>query len=191
VTRSRAWAELHSTPRRRGFTLVEVAAVAVLMALLAGGVALTFAGPVQRMRAGEALDRVRTFDAAARLAARRSGRAADLTFDLRAGTLARADGPAAGRREVTYQATLPGGYRIDRLRATGGQAGGGPIDASSGLVTLYCSPDGLARTYALRVVGPGLDQWVVFAGLTGQVTLVEDERAVDAILDSARPRSRD
>lgn len=183
---------------RRGFTLVEVAAVAVLMALLAGGVAMTFAGPVRRMRAGDAVDRMRSFDATARLAARRSGRPAEWVLDLRAGTLERREGRAAGGTsdppEAVYPASLPGGFRIDRVRAiaSAGEAGrGGPADVSSGLATLTCSPDGLTRTYAVRLVGPGLDRWLVFAGLTGQLTQVDDEAAVDAIFESARPPARE
>ena len=171
---------------RHAFTLVEVAAVTLLLALLAAGVALSFAGPLRSMRAGDAVERVRAFDATARLAARRSGREVEMTFDGPGNGLSRRDDPD-GRDGgvVAYRGALPGGYRVDGvLQAT---ADGPDADRRTSRV-VRCSPAGRTRSYAVRVVGPGLDRWLVFAGLSGQVTEARDETDVEAIFDAVRPR---
>ena len=186
---TRPWSSLG---RRPGFTLVEVAAVTLVLALLAAGVALSFAGPIRSMRAGDAVERVRSFDATARLTARRSGRAVQMTFAESDGTLVRRDDPdGLDGGPVAYRGTMPGGYRVERFRS----AGDDRDDAAGmgrGRSEVRCSPAGLSRTYAVRVVGPGLDKWLVFAGLTGQVTEARDEADVDAIFGAARlPSGRD
>ena len=106
-----------SVPRnRRGFTLVEVMAVVVVMALLASAAALTFAGPLRRATAREAVDRVASFDESCRRYATRFDRDAEMVL-LVDGTMALrpAVPPAAGRS----RARLPSGVRFNRVRVAG------------------------------------------------------------------------
>jgi len=167
-----------------GFTLIEVAAVALLLALLAGAVAWSFSGPIAAVRAGDALDRVRTFDAVARHAARQSGRGVTLVLDPADGSMVRQDMTAGEPREA-YRAALPGGFKLDRVRTA--------EDASrslGGRTVIPCSADGRTQTYAVHIVGGGRDRWLVFAGLTGQPTEVAHEAEVDQIFDTARRSNR-
>lgn len=172
---------------RRAFTLVEVAAVTLVLAVLAAGAALSFAGPLRSMRAGDAVERVRAFDATARLAARRSGRPVEMRFGDPPGTLARrddADGRGGGT--IAFRGALPGGYGVDRVLQASGNDDVTNDDGRRAVVR--CSVAGLTRSYAVRIVGPGLDRWLVFAGLTGQVIEARDETNVEAIFDAARRR---
>jgi hypothetical protein len=103
-----------------------------VLALLAAGVALSFAGPLRAVRAGDAVERVRAFDATARLTARRSGRAVRMAYDGPAAALVRRDDLDA-RGEggtIAFRGSLPGGYRIDRVRA--GRRGPAGDGAGSG-----------------------------------------------------------
>src|SRR5256885_7110087 len=68
--------------RSRGFTLIEMMAVVIIMALLATGAALSFARPMRVARARDALHQVRSLDASARQFARRFGRPIEIGFDL-------------------------------------------------------------------------------------------------------------
>lgn len=160
---------------RRAFTLIELAAVSLIVALLAGAVVWSFSGPIAAARAADALDRVRTFDAVARQATANNHREAVLRFDLYSGSLERYDaGQPAG---PVYQARLPQGYRIARFRAA-------DVDLQDGddrRVSIRCSAEGRTSTYAVQVVGPSLDRWMVFAGLSGQATEFDRESEVDAV----------
>jgi hypothetical protein len=41
----------------------------------------------------------------------------------------------------------------------------------------------MSRSYAVRLRGPDFDQWVLFAGLTGDMTEVRDESTIATLLD--------
>ena len=166
-------------PRSRAaFTLVEMTVVVVLLGLTTAAVVVSFARPIERARAQDALDRVRSLDEAARVQAKRSGRAVQIVFDLSHGTLGRRD--ATG--ESVFEASLPDEFEIDRFRSAAGD------DVSSGEAVAACSPLGLTRSYAVRLVGPAdVQRWVLFAGLTGEMVVVRDEAMVNSILgDDAR-----
>jgi prepilin-type N-terminal cleavage/methylation domain-containing protein len=167
---------------RRGFTLVEVMAVAVVMALLAGAAALTFAGPLRRATAREAVDRVASFDESCRRYATRFDRNAEMVFSLADGTMAlRLVGAARGGPRP---ARLPSGVRFNRIRVAGDRG----RNAAFGEVSVPCSSLGTGISYAVELTGPGFDRWIVVAGLGGGATEVSDEHEVDRILAAlARP----
>jgi prepilin-type N-terminal cleavage/methylation domain-containing protein len=162
-------------PSHRAFTLVEMIVVIVLIGLLSAAVVMSFSAPVTKLRAQDAVQAVRTLDERARAQARQSDQAAHIVIDLSARTLARRDG--AG--EIVFQATLPGQFEIDRVRTAA-------EDVASGEAVVTCSPLGLTRTYAVHVRGPGLDQWLVFAGLSGEATVIKDEATLDSIFAPTR-----
>ena len=157
---------------RRAFTLIETMLAVLLLAVLASGVAIGFSKPLQAARAQDAIDILKAFDAAARQAAINFDQPVRITLDLADGTLTRLENgtPAARNR-------LPSGYGIERTTIDG------RID-SVGLVPVDVSPQGRSRTYTVHLLGPGLDRWIMFAGLTGLAT----ERAHETDLPTA-PRS--
>jgi prepilin-type N-terminal cleavage/methylation domain-containing protein len=159
----------------RAFTLVEQIVVIVVIGLLAAAVAMSFSVPVAKVRAQDAVQAVRMLDEGARTQARRSGQAVQIVIDLSERTLARRD--AAG--ETVFQVRLPSEIEIDRLRS-------GAEDVSSAEAVVTCSPLGLTRTYAVHLRGPGLDQWLVFAGLSGEATVIQDEATLDSIFAPTR-----
>jgi prepilin-type N-terminal cleavage/methylation domain-containing protein len=163
-------------PRESAFTLIEIMVVIVLIGLLSTAVVLSFAAPVQRVRAQDAVERVRALDESARAQSRHSGDASQIVFDLSAGTLARRDGGG----NVVFEAALPSGFEIDRFRS-------GIEDRSSGEAVMSCSALGLTRTYAVHLTAPGLDQWLLFAGLSGEATVVKDEATLDSIFLGTPP----
>ena len=147
-------------------------AVVVLIAVVSSAVALAFGGSLKKARAIEALDQVRSADAAARQAARRIGTRVRVELDLSSGTLSRTEGAASDR--PTFESQLPAGARIDEVRTA-------ERNAYSGRATIDYSPLGISPTYAVRIIAPGVDHWLVFAGLTGQITDASNESEVDAI----------
>jgi prepilin-type N-terminal cleavage/methylation domain-containing protein len=162
--------------RSRGFTLIEIMAVVIIMALLATAAALSFARPMRVARARDAVDQVRSLDASARQFARRFGRPIEIVFDLSNGTIARRE-----RDVIAFQTSLPRGCQIDEVRA-------GAQSFSLGEASIQCAASGMSRTYAVHLLGPELDQWLIFAGLSGQVTQVNDVSQLDEILPQANSR---
>lgn len=167
-------------PRRTGFTLIEVMLAVLLMALLASAVALSFSGPLQRARAEDAQQTLRSFDAAARQMATRWGRPVRVVFDVSAGTLSRREGQSL--QEPRSRIALPSGYRVDEIRVEG-------RGYSDGEAVIDYSALGLSRSYAAHLSGPGLDRWLLFAGLSGEMTQAQDESAVESILGNVAPTS--
>ncbi|MGB7158463.1 MAG: type II secretion system protein [Tepidisphaeraceae bacterium] len=158
--------------RKFGFTLIEIMAVMLILALLSAAAAWSFSRPLARARASEAIELVTSFDASSRLAARRFGRRVEMVFDLADGALVRREGG-----QVAYRGMLPAGFSIEQVRI-----GEGVRDA--GEVTIECSRLALSPSYAVKLVGPaGVERWLVVAGLSGQVTAARDETDVDAILN--------
>ena len=150
-----------------GFTLIETMLAVLLMALLTSAVTLSFSAPLRRARAEDAIDLLASFDAAARQMTVASGRPVRLRFDPAEGTAERLEGDATPRARVQ----LPTGYRIAQVRVGRQSRSAGPTDVD-------LSAHGWGRSYDVHLVGPGVDRWLCFAGLTGQTTEVTDERAL-------------
>jgi prepilin-type N-terminal cleavage/methylation domain-containing protein len=173
-----------ASPRlsHRGFTLIELMLAVLLLAILASAAVLSFSEPIRNARFQDAIQEIRAFDSTARQAAVSSGQITRLVFDLSAGTIERRD---TGSRSARLRSALPSGYRIERVRI-------GSRIASSGQAIVDLSPLGIGRTYAVRLHGPGVDQWLLLAGLTGQISIITDESKLDAIFaqTTAAPSSR-
>lgn len=160
---------------RRGFTMIELVAVLTIIGLAAGAVALNVRGATQRSRWEEVVDRIAEADASARDTCRMQGRRSMLLIDLPTGRIERADAEGRPLDSRTYQ--LPEGYRFVRACLAG-------EETLTGQLSLGVSTRGLGASYALLLEGQGKRQWLVFSGLTGQLTLMESDNAVRAILDS-------
>jgi type II secretory pathway pseudopilin PulG len=149
------------------------------MGLLAGAAAMSFAAPLRRARQRQAVEQIYAFDASARVAARRSGRAAEIVIDAYEQRLKRREDD----RVVASAGALPGDLRIEQVLVN-------DEGESQSLVTILVSSHGTSRTYAVRVVGEGFDRWLLFAGLSGQVTVFNDESQVEQVLSAASGAAR-
>jgi prepilin-type N-terminal cleavage/methylation domain-containing protein len=156
--------------RDRGFTLIEIMLAVLIVGLLASAAALSFRQPIRAARAQDAVELIRSFDAGAREVARRFAKPLVLTFDLREGRLERHENDD----RATYSARLPQGVRIGQLRTAARRVADERID-------IPCSAAGLTRTYAVRLVGPGVDRWLLVSGFSGDVHTIQDEAQLDAI----------
>ncbi len=157
-----------------GFTLIEVMAALLILAIVAGAVALSVAGPRRSAETEDVLGELIHADRLARHTARRHGRAVELVFDLAAGRVERRwiDGPD----EESYRYELPKGFRFGELILADRR-----IASSS--ASVVCSRAGRTPTYALRIDAPGgRRRWVLFAGLSGEATEIADERQLEEIL---------
>jgi prepilin-type N-terminal cleavage/methylation domain-containing protein len=156
---------------RRAFSLVELTVVLVILAVVAGAVAVSVRGPIRRVGIERAADELVAFDRLTRVYARQNDRPLRLVVDLAAGELRRTS--EDGRDVLGEPLRFAPGYRPARLRLAG-------EDVSSGLVTLSCTPPGFTPTYAVLLEGPGgRRRWVFFAGLTGQVVGAGNDEEVE------------
>lgn len=152
--------------RVRGFTMIELTAVLVILAVAAAAVTLRMEAPMRNAQMADVIDEIAAFDDLTRSFARRHDRAVRLVVDTSAGRLSR-----HGEGDVEQLGTpleLPDGYRIARLLTRS-------EDVSAGSVSIRCSERGLTPTYAMRIAGPAdRSCWVVIAGLTGETVRLEN-----------------
>ena len=159
--------------RRRGsaFTLVELLAVLLLMALLATGVSLSLKGVLRDAELRNAASQLIQFDRLAREQARRSDRPSQLRFELQAGRVRNID--ARTKTVQGRELQLPAGVAIEQVRTARQPRGG--ADA-----VVPCSARGQTTSYAVLLRGVGRQQlWLVVAGLSGTVETVRDDQTVN------------
>lgn len=154
---------------RPGFTLLETMLAVLIMALLAGGVAMSFAQPLRAARSEDAVDQVRSFDELSRQLALSSGRTVRMAFDLSNHELLERDGDDL--KELRRRISLPPGCRVSALLITGHLV-------TVGEAVVDVSPHGWSRTYAVKLETPAGTSWLVLAGLTGQMTIVNNESQI-------------
>jgi prepilin-type N-terminal cleavage/methylation domain-containing protein len=184
---------------RRAFTLIEVLAVVALMGLLAGATVWSLAEDVRRSSRAEIVGRIINADHAARLAGQRLGEPCSLLFDLRTQSVQRVMGSEDGSRQTTTVLKLPSGYRIDCiiLPAAPGASRGPVVVQDPGEARIPFSTGGRSAAYAVRLAsrndadGKIRQEWLAFAGLTGQMTVGLDDDQVNnlfvAIENGTRP----
>ncbi len=166
---------MHTDRKSRGaFTLIEMIAVMVILGVMAGAAALSFRPAIEEASARDAVEQVRFLDSTARHRAVRFGKTVEIVFDVSEDALVRREGR---KLEESLRVGLPGGYSIEQVNVSGR----GMFD---GEAVVACSPQGKSASYAVHVVGPKLDQWLVFAGMSGQMSVLpgKDEATVLDIL---------
>jgi prepilin-type N-terminal cleavage/methylation domain-containing protein len=178
---ARAWWAEPTLRSGRGFTLIEVMAAVIVMGLLTGMVVLAFAGPVNRARMVEAVEQVTYLDSSSRQYARRTGRAVEIRMDLGEGVLER----RAGSLGVVFRTSVPAPVRIEAVRTANARR------EESGEIVVPVSGLGVSRTYAVKLVGPEGQRWVVVAGLSGEVRVLTDDAQVDSIFAAVSAARRD
>ncbi len=162
--------------QRRAFTLVEVMVVVLLMGLLAGAVALSLGGDVADSVRGNVVGRIAETDHLARLAARRMGGRTELQIDLDEQLLRYVSRVGEADEHGSHAVRLADAHVVDRV-LMGGSSTSAIREIEKGTVHIAMSENGHSASYALRVStrSDGHRTWLVFAGLTGQVTVLEDE----------------
>jgi prepilin-type N-terminal cleavage/methylation domain-containing protein len=170
------------TPLRgSAFTLIELLAAILLLGIISTAAALTFRSSLQSASATNAIDQIKYLDSTSRQRATRFNQPVEIIFDLTNSTLSRREG--SKRNDESFTASLPRGYSIDQVNIAGNSI-------FNGQASIPCSPAGLTPSYALHLIGPNFDQWLLFAGLSGQLTVINDEQTVLDILAATRQPAR-
>jgi prepilin-type N-terminal cleavage/methylation domain-containing protein len=166
--------------RRRGFTLIELAVVILILALVAAAAVLRFEGPLRRAQMSDVVDLVTAFDRLTRDFAREHDRPVWLVVEEIHHRLRRTGGKDGS--DLGVPLVLPPGYSVPQVWVRG--------QARTYLrAAIPCSRRGLTPTYGLLIEGPaGRRQWLVLVGLSGQSIQVKDERDAQAILGPPAPR---
>src|SRR5262245_21623145 len=145
--------------------------VIVILGLLATAAVLSFARPLREARLRDAIELIRAADADARRAARHFNKDVTLTIRLEDGVIERRE---AGTGGATARAALPGSVRMEEIRVGSSAA----FESAS----IDVSPMGLSPTWAIKIASDDRSQWLVFAGMSGQMALLNDESGVSQLL---------
>ena len=162
------------------FTLIELLAVIVLLGIISTAAALTFRSSIQSASSTDAINQLKYLDSTARQRAQRFNQPVELIFDLTNATISRREG--SKRNDESFTASLPRGFSIDQINIAGNSI-------FNGEARVQCSPTALTPSYAVHLIGPNFDQWLLFAGLSGQMTLIKDEATIQDILADTRRRA--
>lgn len=154
---------------RRGFTMVELVTVLVLLSLVAGTVTFSLRGNIANSRAELAIEKLQLADRQLRDSASRSGRVSSLRIDVSKGRVART---VRGERDLVIEDDIP----VLRFRSK-------DLDADGGQVAVQFLPDGTSTTYAVCLrQNKQARKWIIFAGLTGQALVTSDTGEVEQLL---------
>ncbi|HDZ22418.1 hypothetical protein LCGC14_0409240 [marine sediment metagenome] len=153
--------------RRRGFTLLEIVLVLLIVSIIASAVVVKLQSPLQNARLEDVVGWLGQFDRITRTYAHRQDRPVRMIVDLDKRQLRRMDSSESENLGPPLQ--LPARCRIDALRL--------PTETlTRGSIAIVCSTGGLMPTYAFRLVETGgRSRWLLVAGLTGHVTTFDDE----------------
>ena len=160
---------------RAGFTLIETIVAVVILSIIAGAAAFSFRASLQSASARDALEQIKYLDSTARQRAQRFGQPVEITIDISNSTIARREG--SRKNDQSFLASLPRAYRIDQVNISG-------RSSFDGEVVVSFSPQGHSASYAIHVTGPDFDRWILFAGMSGQMTVLseKDESIIQDIL---------
>lgn len=161
--------------RALGFTLIELAVVLALIALVTGVAVVKLRGPYRKLRLTASIQELHQLDQMVRACARRSRRSGTLVVDL------------DRRRVRAYD-------RMDRERPVASVALGSMAEmelvlpngqvSRTGEVALPVGTRGQMPTYALKLRAASDPIWIVFAARTGQMISVENDVEVEQLLVS-------
>jgi type II secretion system protein H len=165
-----------------GFTLIELLAVLVIVGLITAVASLHLSGTVHTASIEWATDRLIATDSLMRSHASACGRPAHLRFELGSGRLIRDFGePRATPSPVDLGRSLQVSRFLSAAR-----------DIETGEVTIDYSSLGASRTFAVQLQGPGnQSRWLFFAGITGQVTRMEEGQDARRMLQALRRSGAD
>lgn len=162
-----------------GFTLYELVAVMVIMAIIAGTVAISVRGHVSNAQLEAFIERLETFDARGRAEARRLNQSIALAFDSSDQRISQL------HEDVAYASpkrsyTVPRGVEIAQIKTA-------RQESDRGVLQIAVSPLGQTDTYALRLeASSGRSVWLVVLGASGQCLRFEKENDVEEIFSLQR-----
>ena len=152
-------------PRRRAFTLIELAGVLALSALLAGGATMMLSSSRRQVEFDDAIGQLIHADSTIRDIARLD-HDIQMSFDAVGKKIYRTDTSTGG---LSIVAEFTGRLRIEQVIIAGERLPNGEARVSY-------SAGGLSSTYAILISAPGgRHQWVAFLGLSGQSMRLKDE----------------
>ena len=155
---------------RRGFTLIELVVVVLLIALLTSLAVVSLAGAANQYRLSSAVEVFERFELQARRDARRADQPLRVTIDRTRGRL------TIGREARAYaRFQIPAGIELERVRLR-------RRAVASGSVTFEIGRNGQSPSYAVQLRRGDRQRWLVVLGVSGQVIELEQESDVDAIL---------
>lgn len=165
---------------RRGFSMVELIVVLLLLGLMAAAITLRLQSPLYLARIKEFKEDMTAYDRLTRKSCLEQNRAARLWIDLTAGRIERRS--IDGTVEYGTSLQLPRDLKIVTLRI-------GRQDVIAGRFIIPFSRWGLSPTYGLCVeASEGDRHWLVLSGLTGQpVEPQEDVDVRDIFLSKPSP----
>lgn len=160
----------------RGFTLIELSVVILIVGIAAAAVTLKVQRPLQFARLGDAVGALVDFDQTTRSAARGQDRPLRMMMNVSSGTVRRLGETGQTPGGSTLGLSSP--VRLARVLVR-------QQDCRDGEIAIMCSRKGLTPTYAVLLESGSRRQWVVFVGLSGQVVQVDSENEARDILAAA------
>jgi Tfp pilus assembly protein FimT len=162
------------------FTLIELAGVMTLGSLILGGAIYSLRGPLRAARMGQSVDELAQIDQLARSHASRHGRPGDLIFDLSQGTVA-----AKFRGEQNDAALTASADKVAAIFVHGRRR-------ETGVARIPISARGGTPSYAVQMqTKDEAEQWILFAGASGQITHFSRGSDAEALLRITKPRGAD
>lgn len=174
----------------RGFTLIEIAVVLVLVGLLASTIAVSSGGILRGATHDEAAAQIAALDTEARVFAKRLGRPVELHLDTQLQSLILKE-PAQLSAPPLSRYTMPAGHKVSQMwRVSLGERVKGEA------VVIRYEPDGTAATWGLTLTSEGesdtsLTSVIAVLGMTGQFNRWESDDQVQGILAAALRRDAD
>ena len=163
--------------RRRGFTLFELIAVILLLAIFAAAVRAPVVSMLDRITTHNTIDQLQTLDRLMRQEAKRSGKEVQLHIDPLEGTFVRTDS-SSEQTPIGQAVRLQENIHIEQIRIAPEKQNFDELNA-----VLRCSSDGATVSYAMQIQLPSRTTWLLFAGLTGQCYELESEDDVTNVFD--------
>tara|TARA_Y100000589_G_scaffold323057_1_gene357017 strand:+ start:678 stop:1223 length:546 start_codon:yes stop_codon:yes gene_type:complete len=168
----------------KGFTLFELMAVILLLAIFAAAVRAPMTTMLDRITTRNSIEQIKSIDRLLRLEARRSGKTIQLHIDPLEGTFERTDS-SEEQNIIGQLVRIDEVCRIEQIRIAPESDDFDQLNA-----VINCSPNGATPSYALEIQTPTKTTWLLFAGLTGHCYQLESEDELASVFDEiSRPWS--
>ena len=157
--------------RSPAFTLIEMLGVLAIMALLSAAATVMLSGSRHAADMHDAIEQFQQADISVRTLSKNADRPVTLVISLPNGRMARTNQDA-----MDTLGSLPSDVKIERVRK-----GSSTIDYGSAAIAFNAG--GRSDSYAIKLVNSARQrQWIIFAGLTGQMSEVNDDE-IDQIFE--------
>ena len=156
---------------RRGFTLLELLVVLVIISLLAASVQVVFKSPLQSIRVRHAIEQLSAADALLRHECRQYRREGTIEFDC-------------DQQTMTLQSD--NGIAPKSIAIRGLLAVHSPTGQHANWATKV-DRWGRSETYSIQIGNPRKNKWILCAGISGQVMEDQSESEIQTLLDGLTP----